>query len=166
MNEIICALIAFTIAASPTQMFRHDAYEFPNIEQPSLLEIEEVENEDDIFEFDFSDVRTCIRGYVEYRNLDNDIYVDPTLAIAISRLETGNWKSKAFTDYNNFGGMMSSKGLMHFDSLESGLESFYNCLEWYTRKGMDDIRSMSAVYCPDDGTWEKLVTQIYKEETE
>lgn len=107
----------------------------------------------------YEDERTLIRRYCS-------IYgVSSPLAVAISRLETGNWTSSGFVNYNNFGGMMGSSGLMSFPTREEGCEAFVSMLSWYSSNGMSTPETMGPTYCPE-GTehWISLVGQIMMEE--
>ena len=71
------------------------------------------------------------------------------LIISISRHETGNWTSKAFKNNNNFGGIMTSKGLKNYDSYEEGLHDFVRILKnYYFDLGLDTIEKIGAKYCP------------------
>lgn len=71
------------------------------------------------------------------------------LVISISRHETGNWTSKAFKNNNNFGGIMTSKGLKNYGSYEEGLHDFVRILKsYYFDLGLDTIEKIGAKYCP------------------
>lgn len=90
--------------------------------------------------------------------------VDPYIAIAISRLETGNWTSEAFSQYN-FGGLTGSNGLYSFDSMQAGAERFISLISWYFENGMTTIAEMAPVYCPTDPySWAAQVNELMKEE--
>lgn len=93
-----------------------------------------------------------------------DTDVDYILAIAISRHETGHYKSIAFEDYNNFGGMTGRSGLMKFVNKEEGVEKFISMLQWYYDDGLDTIEKIQKRYCPPEGDqWIASVSTIYKE---
>lgn len=95
------------------------------------------------------------------------------LVIAISRHETGNWKSNAFINKNNFGGVMCNTGLRVYDTYNDGLNGFVNLLKTrYFDKGLDTIEKIGAVYCPVGATndptgvnqyWIPSVTKFYNE---
>lgn len=106
-----------------------------------------------------------MRGYdVIIADLCRDTDVDPILAIAISRHETGHYTSDAFLYYNNFGGMISSNGLMQFASKEEGAEKYISMLQWYYDDGLDTIEEIQQRYCPPEGDqWIASVSAIYKE---
>lgn len=92
-----------------------------------------------------------------------EIGVEPALAIAISRLETGNFTSRAFTECNNFGGLTGANGVMQFASKADGLTAYIECLGWYDDKGLNTPRKMAQVYCPDNQEWQGLVETIMRE---
>lgn len=87
--------------------------------------------------------------------------VDPYLAIAISRLETGHYTSRAFEEGYNFGGITVESGVKSFDSLEDGLEQYISLLEWYHSEGLDTPEEMQPVYCPPYEDWDEIVTELY-----
>lgn len=90
--------------------------------------------------------------------------VDPYIAEAICRVETGHGTSRAFVELNNFGGMTTSKGLMSFATKEEGLEAFIQMLEWYYSDGLDTIEKISGRYCPNNQEqWMNLVQEVYNE---
>lgn len=90
-----------------------------------------------------------------------DTVVDPYLAIAISRLETGNYTSDAFLNDNNFGGMTGSDGVMSFPSKSNGLDRYVIMLEWYYEMGMNTPQKMQPTYCPPNDDWDDIVIKIY-----
>lgn len=89
--------------------------------------------------------------------------VDPALAIAIARLETGNFTSGAFVSGHNFGGLTGSTGVMSFSSEEAGLDAYIACLSWYASQGMTTAREMASVYCPPSTDWAAQVEEIMRE---
>lgn len=102
-------------------------------------------------------------------NYDNMIYqaakdvdVDPYLAIAISRLETGHYTSTAFIEGNNFGGITIRGEVASFDSLASGLDRYVSLLGWYSRNGMTTAETMQSTYCPPNENWDEIVNEIYE----
>ena len=89
-----------------------------------------------------------------------DTMVDPYLAIAIARHETGHYSSNAFVNGYNFGGMTGSKGVMSFESLEVGLSKYVAMLEWYVEDGLDTPAKMNQRYCPPDSHWSVSVSSL------
>ena len=94
-----------------------------------------------------------------------ELDVSAPLAVAVSRLETGNFTSDAFQRANNFGGLTGSEGLMSFESEEAGLEAYIRCLAWYHSQGMTTPEKMNSVYCPDNLSWAAQVEEIMEEHT-
>lgn len=92
-----------------------------------------------------------------------DADVPTALAVAISRLETGNFTSDAFLHSHNFGGLTGSQGIMSFASEEEGLDAFVACLAWYQTQGMTTPQKMASVYCPSNGSWASQVEEIMEE---
>lgn len=73
------------------------------------------------------------------------------LVVSISRHETGNWTSKAFTKNNNFGGIMTNGAteIKNYDTYENGLTDFVNILKkYYFDLGLNTIEQIGAKYCP------------------
>lgn len=116
--------------------------------------IEEEDNEVE-FESDFEYYNWLVGYAAELKG------IDPKLAIAISRLETGNWKN--IKKHYNFGGLSVNEKPMTFNSEVEGLERYINLLVWYQEKGMDTPEKMSKVYCPNNESWAKQVRQIMEE---
>lgn len=90
--------------------------------------------------------------------------VDAEIALAIARLETGHFTSKAFTEYNNVGGMSYNEVPIQYDSIEEGIEAFVKNLAGYKAKGLDTVEEIGAKWCPVNyNHWVSLVNQIMKE---
>lgn len=96
--------------------------------------------------------------------------IDYKLAIAISKHETGNYTSYAFTSLNNVGGMMYWDGnkmsLKSYDSLENGIISFISNLKNnYIDLGLNTIEKIQVKYAPiginDNGTNQYWVSGVY-----
>ncbi len=91
--------------------------------------------------------------------------VDPYLATAIVLHETGcNWScSAAVKNKNNVGGMMSSGGLIHFNSLEEGIKAFIvNLKEKYYDKGLNTPELMNKKYAANPKWHVKINSYINK----
>ena len=91
--------------------------------------------------------------------------VDPYLAIAISRLETGNFTSDLFFYHSNWGGMIGMNGgyITYFDKVE-GLQCFMEMLS--NKCTGSTIEEIAKWYCPDSTTWADCVKRIHEEEKE
>lgn len=82
---------------------------------------------------------------IEYGMTQAQAYI----TMAISRHETGNWTSNAYLTKNNFGGMMTSKGLRVFETNEEGLDAFVKLLKNnYFDKGYRTIEQIQKRYAP------------------
>lgn len=87
--------------------------------------------------------------------------VDSNLATAIARLETGHYTSEVFTECNNFGGMLGSKGFMKFRNSMEGCEAFVGMLKYgYIDQGLDTPEKMQPKYCPVNPQWSILVRSL------
>ena len=65
--------------------------------------------------------------------------IDPNIAVAISRLETGHWTSYAYVYCNNVGGLSDNE---------------VPCLVSYWEKGLTTPELMESTYCPpSNGEW-------------
>lgn len=89
--------------------------------------------------------------------------IDYKLAVAVARLETGNFKSSAFVKGHNWGGI-GSHGPKKYENEEVGFEAYMKLIGNYYKKYGDDIESMAKRYCPGNATkWAKAVRNIMKE---
>lgn len=95
------------------------------------------------------------------------------ISIAIARWETGNYTSSAFLNKHNVGGMMGSKGLIQYSSLDEGVIKFLSNLKNnYFAIGLDTIEKIQQKYCPIGAKndpnglnkyWLNGVTNLYNE---
>lgn len=95
------------------------------------------------------------------------------ISIAIARWETGNYTSSAFTNKHNVGGMMGTKGLIQYSSLDEGITKFLiNLKNNYFGIGLDTIEKIQPKYCPVGAEndpnglnkyWLNGVTNLYSE---
>lgn len=92
--------------------------------------------------------------------------IEPDIPLAIARLETGNFTSKAFRHCNNVGGMSIDEVPITYESLEDGVDAFVaNLAENYFGKGFDDVEKISEKYCPVNAeAWAKAVRELMREE--
>jgi hypothetical protein len=124
-----------------------------------------------------------LRTINSLNNIERDIYnkgievglshEQSIMIVAISKHETGHWKSPAFIDKNNFGGVMASYGIKIYASYEEGLDGFVTLLKnRYFDKGLDTIEKIQPVYCPIGAKndpnnknvyWLPNVTKFYNE---
>lgn len=91
-----------------------------------------------------------------------EIYgVSYDLAMGIARLETGHFKSNAFKNKNNVGGMMWKGKVMSFDSLDEGVDRYVkNLHKNYISCGLNTPEKMAKKYCPGSSTWAGKVRSL------
>lgn len=99
--------------------------------------------------------------------------IDYFLLKAISIHETGHFKSKAWLEYNNAGGIMGKNGLVRYETKEDGIMAMARLLKTqYIDKGYDTIEKIQKKYAPlnvknDPNNlnrhWISGVTNIYNE---
>lgn len=124
-----------------------------------------------------------LRTINSLNNIERDIYnkgievglsyEQSIMIVAISKHETGHWKSPAFIEKNNFGGVMASYGIKIYVSYEEGLDGFVTLLKnRYFDKGLDTIEKIQPIYCPIGAKndpnnkniyWLPTVTKFYNE---
>ncbi len=89
-----------------------------------------------------SDLRPAIRKSA------GEHEVDPVLMEAIIRFESGNGKSSAARNKNNFGGLMKRRGgLQKFETPEKGVEAVAALLARYRDSGLTSVESIGRRYC-------------------
>ena len=135
-------------------------------ELPQNLDVEEEKNKECVFD----EVSCKIHSRAKEIGMNEEQIL---ISIAISRWETGNYTSKAFKEKNNVGGMMCTSGLIHYNSLEEGIEKFLiNLKNNYFDIGLDTIEKIQKKYCPVDAAndptglnqyWLGGVTNLYNE---
>ena len=80
--------------------------------------------------------------------------IDPKVAVAISRLETGHWTSYAYVYCNNVGGLSDNEVPRSYPTIEDGVKAFVDCLVSYWEKGLTTPELMESTYCPlANGEW-------------
>lgn len=91
--------------------------------------------------------------------------IDPEIPLAIARLETGHFTSRAFLDGNNVGGLSINEVPMSFDSLDAGIEAFVqNLANNYFAQGLDTVEEIGKKYCPvNKENWIRIVNQLLEE---
>ena len=90
--------------------------------------------------------------------------VNPEIAVAIARVETGHFASKAFTKLHNVGGLSINEEPIAYESLEEGIAAFVDCLSWYKEDGLCTVDEIGKRWCPDNyEAWVSLVKKIMEE---
>ena len=87
------------------------------------------------------------------------------IVLAIARLETGWFKSNAFVNGNNPGGVSHNVNgeyvPIYFDTIEEGVEVFVsNLANNYFGIGLDTVAEIGAKYCPSNPGWITLVEEM------
>jgi hypothetical protein len=129
------------------------AAEMPNIEEPSGMTVEEVE---ELLKYD-------LKGYGQaFLNAEEDYQIDCRFLIAVSALESG-WGRYQFKDNNIFG-----FGSKRFNSIEHCIDF----VSWFLRKNYlneegryyrgGTIEAIGKIWCPDGGEWIEKVSKIYR----
>ena len=91
--------------------------------------------------------------------------VDAEIAVAIARLETGHFTSKAFTQYNNVGGLSVNEQPIQYGSLDSGIEAFVINLAAYKAAGLVTVEDIGKRWCPANyESWVYNVNKIMGED--
>ena len=87
--------------------------------------------------------------------------IDPNIAVAISRLETGHWTSYAYVYCNNVGGLSDNEVPRSYATVEDGVKAFVDCLVSYWGKGLTTPELMEPVYNPlSNGEWSRAVRSL------
>lgn len=89
--------------------------------------------------------------------------VDTVTAIAIARLETGNYTSILCEESHNYGGMSDGSRYYTYGSPREGVKAFVGMIKRYADKGMTTPQKMQANYCPDNAQWAEKVETLKKE---
>lgn len=88
----------------------------------------------------------------------NELGIDSSIPVAISKLETGYFTSNAHNNYNNPGGIMtkvnSSYELKYFNTIKEGVDYFVsNLVNNYFSVGLYTAEEIGPKYCPGDPGW-------------
>ena len=94
----------------------------------------------------FADAISDLRPAIRKSAVAHEI--DPVLMEAIIRFESGNGKSRAARNKNNFGGLMKRRGgLQQFESPEKGVEAIAVLLAKYRASGVTSVDAIGRRYC-------------------
>ena len=91
--------------------------------------------------------------------------IEADIPLAIARLETGHFTSRAYIEGNNVGGLSVNEVPMTFETLEDGVDAFVqNLANNYFAQGLDTVEEIGKKYCPvNEEHWVKTVNQLRKE---
>ena len=146
------------------------------IKQEELKELEEVEK----IEQETEEKNICKLSEIECKlyneaikqGLNNE---QAYIILAISKHETGYWRSNLFINNNNLGGIYNSsaKKFYSYETQEKGITAMVALLKnGYFNKGLDTIEKIGAKYCPVGAkndpkglnkNWVPNVTKYYTE---
>ena len=88
------------------------------------------------------------------------------IPLAIARLETGHFTSRAYKEGNNVGGLSVDEVPLEYDSLDEGVDAFVgNLAENYFAEGLTTPEEIGKKYCPlQKEHWVNVVNQLIGEE--
>lgn len=164
---LLIILLLITTCIKQTTFIHKQQKEYAQSTERLLFYISELKKEKIVRDEFNTDIKneTDPRKILVHYSIIYDI--DPALAVAISRAETGNWSSPLFINNNNFGGMRGSNGWHYFESIHEGAEKFCELLAKYKDRGQVTIEEIVITYCPNEQEeWIKLVTTLYDEEVQ
>ena len=155
IKELFFALLIGAIIATMILFPIVNAYaaELPDIEEPCGMSTEELEGV----------LKGELKQYAqEFLHAEEDYEINALFLCAVAALESG-WGEHCFRP-NNFFGFMTSR---EFRSPEEGIDF----VAWFLRKHYlnkngkyyrgGTIADIGKIWCPDDGTWVRLVAGIY-----
>lgn len=102
-------------------------------------------------------------GSIESRIIEacNRYGIDSSIALAISRLETGNFTSYAYLVGNNPGGMSVNEVPITYSSIEQGVEAMVsNLAHNYFAIGLTTPELIGQKYCPVNPNWANMVRSL------
>ena len=83
------------------------------------------------------------------------------IPLAIARLETGHFTSRAYKEGNNVGGLSVDEVPIEYDSLDEGVDAFVsNLAENYFEEGLDTPEEIGEKYCPVNPEWADIVRSL------
>lgn len=94
------------------------------------------------------------------------------ILVAMSRHETGNWKSDLYVNGYNFAGIKHSGKFAKYNTKEEGLKNFFDNMKRYFDKGRNTIEEIGAKWCPSNDPndtkginqyWYGSVSSIYNQ---
>lgn len=147
---ILCGCVKMGMSIFGVEAF---AYELPSIEEPCGMSTEELETV----------LKGNLKNYAqEFLWAEEDYGINACFLASIAALESG-WGEHCFRP-NNFFGFMTKR---EFRSSEECIDfvawflkkNYLNKNGKYYRGGT--ISAIGKIWCPDDGTWVRLVSGIY-----
>lgn len=87
------------------------------------------------------------------------------IPLAIAKLETGHFTSRAYKEGNNVGGLSVDEVPLEYDSLDEGVDAFVsNLAENYFAEGLTTPEEIGKKYCPTNENWAEIVNEIMEME--
>ena len=87
------------------------------------------------------------------------------IPLAIARLETGRFTSRAYKEGNNVGGLSVDEVPIEYDSLDEGVDAFVgNLAENYFKEGLTTPEEIGKKYCPANENWADVINEIMEME--
>lgn len=84
--------------------------------------------------------------------------IEHELPLAIAKLETGHFTSRAYTEGNNVGGLSVDEVPLEYGSLDEGVDAFVRLLtENYFAEGLTTPEAIGQKYCPVNPEWAEMV---------
>lgn len=155
IKELFFALLIGAIIATMILFPIVNAYaaELPDIEEPCGLSVEELEER----------LKGNLKPYAQaFLYAEEDYEINALFLCAVAALESG-WGEHCFRP-NNFFGFMTKR---EFRTPEECIDF----VAWFLRKNYlnengkyyrgGTLADIGKIYCPDDGTWVRLVAGIY-----
>jgi len=184
-KTIIIIAIAYLIGTSViynhmnkiNDQLRKDKQYYYNVDRVELLNIIEAhirDYEECICEYDFmvDGKEPTVEGNIWH--IASEVYgIEYELLMAIAMHETGHFKSKAWNELNNPGGIMGSNGLRKFNTREQGIMEMARLLRlFYIDQGLTTIEQIQRKYAPIGSDndpnninrhWVNSVTSLYNQ---
>ena len=120
---------------------------FEEMQEENVIVEEEQKQEEKTIAFENENETNIYNASIE-KGLTHE---QALLVISISRHETGNWKSNAFVNCYNFGGIMTNGAtkIKCYENYEEGLNDFIRILKnYYFDLGLTTVEQIGAKYCP------------------
>lgn len=87
--------------------------------------------------------------------------IDSEIPVAISKLETGHYKSDACVYGNNVGGMSIDEVPIAYPDIQSGVKAFVtNLNNNYFKIGLTTPEQIGEKYCPVNTEWASTVRSL------
>lgn len=115
-----------------------------------------------VVEYEEPEEQSKAEGVEEMIQLACEEYgIEHEIPLAIAKLETGHFTSRAYTEGNNVGGLSVDEVPIEYDSLDEGVDAFVgNLAENYFAEGLDTPEKIQPKYCPVNPDWADIVKAL------